>query len=76
MKPLLEFLDGKKTHIAAVAILALLFGTWQGWWKVPSEVYEALLAAGLIFLRLGVSKISNNTQQSGSSALPSQEPPK
>lgn len=56
MKALLEFLDGKKTHLTAVLILALLFGSWQGWWKLPSEVYEALMAAGLIFLRLGVAK--------------------
>lgn len=57
---LLNFLSGKKTYLACIAIFALLFGTWQGWWKIPDEVYTALIAAGLMFLRLGVSKIQSN----------------
>ena len=62
MQTLIQFLSGKKTHLAAALILALLFGNWQGWWQVPTEVYEALMAAGLIFLRLGVAKITDQKE--------------
>ena len=61
MQTLLTYLDGKKTYWAAGLILALLFGTWQGWWKFPAEIYEALMAAALIFLRLGVAKLQAQT---------------
>ncbi len=56
MKALLEYLDGKKTYVIAAITLALLFGSWQGWWKLPTEVYAALMAVGLMFLRRGVAK--------------------
>jgi hypothetical protein len=48
--------SGKKTHLAVIAIFVLLFCKWQGWCQVPDEVYVALLAAGLSFMRLGVAK--------------------
>ena len=56
MNSLLSFLDGKKTYLISLAALALLFGTWQGWWKMPTEFYEGLAALGLMFLRSGVAK--------------------
>ncbi|MGD0744145.1 MAG: hypothetical protein ABSA45_03225 [Verrucomicrobiota bacterium] len=56
MNTLLQFLSGKKTYVTTAAIGVLLFGTWQGWWTIPSEVYLALMAAALAFLRAGVGK--------------------
>lgn len=70
MQPLLTYLDGKKTYYAAGLILALLFGTWQGWWKIPAEVYQALLAAALIFLRLGVAKLQTSSAPAAPAAKP------
>jgi hypothetical protein len=52
---LLTFLSGKKTYLTVAAIGAILFGVWQAWWKVPSEVYVALMALALAFLRNGIS---------------------
>jgi hypothetical protein len=53
---LLTFLSGKKTYLTIGAIGVLLFGVWQGWWKVPDEVYLALMALALAFLRNSISK--------------------
>lgn len=53
---IIEYLSGKKTYLTGGLALALLFGHWQGWWNIPQQVYEALMAMALIFLRAGVSK--------------------
>ena len=58
MRALLDYLDGKKTYCACAVIGALLFGSWQGWWKIPPEVYTGLMAVAIAFLRLGVSKVN------------------
>jgi hypothetical protein len=52
-----DVLSGKKTYLACGAIFVSLFGEWQGWWKLDPEWYAAMTAAGLAFLRMGVSKI-------------------
>src|SRR5690349_7370272 len=46
-------LQGKKTHITCAVMLMMLFGSWQGWWKVPAEVMQGLNALALMFLRAG-----------------------
>ncbi len=53
---LLSGLSGKKTYLTAIAIGVLLFGQWQGWWKIDQNVYLALTAAAIAFLRAGVAK--------------------
>ena len=53
---LLQLLSGKKTYLTSIAIGVLLFGNWQHWWQIPSEVYLALMAAAVAFLRAGVAK--------------------
>ncbi|MGO8839463.1 MAG: hypothetical protein ACLP7I_12025 [Limisphaerales bacterium] len=55
MNTWLQFLSGKKTYLTITAIFVLLFGVWQAWWKVPNEVYVALMALALAFLRNGIS---------------------
>jgi hypothetical protein len=52
----LSFLNGRKTHLTVVVVLMLCVCKWQGWLKVPDEVYVALLAVGLSFLRSGVAR--------------------
>jgi hypothetical protein len=37
-------------------VCLLVFGVWQGWWKVPADVYAALGALAVVFLRAGVSR--------------------
>lgn len=56
MKALLEFLQGKKTYVTCAIIFALLFGAWQGWWKIPQEIYAGLMALALVFLRSGAKR--------------------
>jgi hypothetical protein len=71
MNQFLELLSGKKTYCAAALIGALLFGNWQGWWKIPPEVYSALMALGLCFLRNGIkSEIAKVGTTSTSSPIP------
>ena len=55
MNTLLQFLSGKKTYLTVATIGILLFGTWQAWWTIPSDVYLALMALALAFLRNGIS---------------------
>jgi hypothetical protein len=56
MKALLDWLDGKKTYLTCAAGGIALFGSWQGWWKLPPEIYGCLMALALAFLRHGVEK--------------------
>jgi len=53
---LLQFLSGKKTYLTTIAVGVLLFGQWQGWWKIDQSVYLALTAAAVAFLRAAVAK--------------------
>jgi hypothetical protein len=57
MNALLEFLSGKKTYLTVAAVGILLFGVWQSWWTIPNEVYLALMALALAFLRSGINKV-------------------
>ncbi|HYG23368.1 MAG TPA: hypothetical protein VEH04_11345 [Verrucomicrobiae bacterium] len=56
MQNLITLLNGKKTYGTVAAVFGLLFGSWQGWWKVPDEIYAALFALALGFIRAGVNK--------------------
>lgn len=70
---ILQLLSGKKTYLTTVAIVALLFGQWQGWWKIDPAVYTALTAAAIAFLRAGVSK--GQSDSSAGSPAPKLPPP-
>lgn len=59
LNTLLAFLSGKKTYLTTAVIGLLLFGVWQKWWTVPPEIYAALFAAAIAFLRSGISKSSD-----------------
>ncbi len=56
LKELIQSLQGKKTYTVGAVVCLLVFGSWQGWWKVPDGAYRVLEALGLIFLRHGVKK--------------------
>lgn len=51
---ILSSVRGRKTYITAAIALGMLFGSWQGWWKIPQEVYSAMMFIVLVFLRNGV----------------------
>lgn len=53
MEKVLEFIKGKKTYAVAVTILVLAVLRWRGI-ELPAEVWMALNALGLGFLRAGV----------------------
>jgi hypothetical protein len=57
----LGLLSGKKTYATVAVIGVLLFGVWQHWWQVPNEIYVALMAAAVAFLRAGVAKGANGS---------------
>lgn len=61
MKEVIAWLDklqGKKTYLTGLTIFILVFGTWQGWWKIDQEIYNGLMAALVVFLRMGVAASS------------------
>jgi hypothetical protein len=53
---LLQLVSGKKTYLTVIAVAVLLFGDWQHWWAIPNDVYLALMAAAVAFLRAGIAK--------------------
>lgn len=56
MNQLLQSLQGYKTHSTCAIVMALCLGQWFKWWTLPTEVYIALAAMALSFLRSGVSR--------------------
>jgi hypothetical protein len=56
MNSLIQSLQGKKTYLTSLIVVALLIGQWMHLWKMPAEVYAALAALGLAFLRAGVNR--------------------
>lgn len=56
LNALLQFVSGKKTYLTSLATGVLLFGDWQHWWQIPDQVYLAMMAAAVAFLRAGIAK--------------------
>jgi len=56
MNAIQQWFDGKKTYLTCVVAGALLFGSWQGWWRLPAEIYAGLAALATAFLRAGISR--------------------
>lgn len=56
MNSLLQNLQGKKTHLTCVLLIALLALHWKGWLVLPTEVYGVLVGLALMFLRAGVTR--------------------
>jgi hypothetical protein len=73
MNALLQLISGKKTYLTTIAMFILLFGQWQAWWKIDQNVYLALTAAAVAFLRAGVAKGpgGSSTSPTGSSPVSS-----
>jgi hypothetical protein len=53
-----QLLSGNKTHLTVAVGAVLLFGEWQHWWQIDQKVYEALVGAAIVFIRLGIAKMS------------------
>jgi hypothetical protein len=47
----LAALASLKRYSLPVIIGILVFGSWQGWWVIPKEIYAALIALEMGFLR-------------------------
>ena len=73
MNQLRAMLQGKKTYLTAAVIGGLLLAQWKGWVKIPPEIYAALAAAGLAFLRAGVKTEIGNL---GEAPSPNPQAPK
>lgn len=56
MNAIQNWFEGRKTYLTCLSIGALLFGSWQGWWQLPAEVYAGLLALATAFLRAGLTR--------------------
>jgi hypothetical protein len=54
MKNILETLQGYKTYLTIAIIFVVIIGAASKWWTVPTELYVALVAAAIGFLRSGV----------------------
>lgn len=62
MNTIIQSLNGKKTYLTCTLIGALLFGSWQGWWKIPPEIYAGLATLATAFLRAGLSRALAESQ--------------
>ncbi len=47
-------LRGRKTYLTCWVLGLLLFGSWQGWWQLPSQVTQGLTLLALAFIRSGI----------------------
>jgi hypothetical protein len=56
MNAFIQAFQGKKTHLTSWLVILLLLGQWQHWWTIPNEIYLALCALALTFLRAGVAR--------------------
>jgi len=56
----LTFLQGKKTYIIAVAMLALGCAEGMGWFTVPEWVWPIAAGMGLTTLRAGVTGVAQS----------------
>ena len=56
MNTIQQWFDGRKTYLTCLIVGGLLFGSWQGWWQLPAEVYAGLAALATAFLRAGLSR--------------------
>jgi len=63
---LLASLSGKKTYLTVVIAFVLLFCQWKGWLTMPPEIYGALAALALAFLRAGVATAAAGQDQAQS----------
>ena len=56
MKEIQQWFEGRKTYLTCLVGGGLLFGSWQGWWQLPTEVYAGLAALATAFLRAALSR--------------------
>lgn len=56
VREVLDWLDGKKTHLVTAAAVLYLIGTNAGWWGFDERVLAIFGFSGLSALRSGVAK--------------------
>lgn len=72
MKTIVDSIAGYKTYITLAIAGILLFGSWQGWWKMPPEIYGALAALATAFVRAGISREIGDLASVASTGAPAQ----
>ena len=60
-----QWFEGRKTYLTCLVVGVLLFGSWQGWWRMPAEVYAGLAALATAFLRAGLSREVDDLRAQG-----------
>lgn len=66
MKFIVNYLKGKKTYAVCITILIVTLLQYRGI-EIPEEVWGALAAMGLAFLRAGVKNIQDLPTNGGNS---------
>ncbi len=74
MNTLQQWFQGRKTYLTCVTVGVLLFGSWQGWWRLPAEIYAGLAALAAAFLRAGIASLQG-PPPTGSAGIPAGDPP-
>ncbi len=62
MNKIIEWLDGKKAYITALAVAVIAFCETMGW-AIPQYVYTLLVAFGIIAGRSAATKIINGKKK-------------
>ena len=83
MNQIPTWFEGKKTYLTCLVAGALLFGSWQGWWRLPAEIYAGLATLATACLRAGISRElgrvevqdTPSTSGNGGPATPGSPPP-
>lgn len=57
MKPVLDFLSGKKTYLVGVGAIAYAAGVSRGWWPNDIEIWGLLGGTGAMTLRAAIKKL-------------------
>lgn len=74
MNTILTYLSNKSSYLIPLAVGVLLFGVWQKWWTIPSEVYVAMMALELGFLRASNATAQAQSAPASKSNLPTSAP--
>ena len=62
MKGFMDWLQGKKTYIVAVALAIFNVGSAVGWWTPDNAIWEAINA---VLVALGLGAIKSAVKKSG-----------
>jgi len=64
-------LAGRCTYLTSLLAAALLFGSWQGWWRIPPEFGSMLSALATVLLRAALTReVEALRERSGTAPKP------